>query len=452
MTPTDKDFWFVPLGGCGEIGMNLNLYGHADQWLMIDCGVTFEKAPNGGNRVEMPDPLFIANRSERLLGLIATHAHEDHIGAIAHLWGQLRCPVYATPFTRQVLLRKLRQLGVDAPVYTINPGDTLSLGEFTVRLLPITHSTPETCALFIETPVGRVLHTADWKLDPAPVSGPAIDPGLFRSLARQGIDSIVCDSTNAPQAGHSLSEAELFEDLLKLVRSSSGRVVVSCFASNIARLQTLGYVAHMAGRHLGLLGRSLHNMTQCARAAGYLQEHFRPVSTFELGYLPRHEILLVATGSQGESGAALQRMAAGNHPDMQLEPGDMVIFSAKTIPGNEVEVARLIQTLKAMQVQVVHADESDLALHASGHPYADELAEMYRWVLPRIAIPVHGEPRHMRCNAKIAKAAGVPFQLEGRNGDCFDLLNATVKRTAVPTGRLWLDERKRELNKVEEIC
>lgn len=452
MTPTDKDFWFVPLGGCGEIGMNLNLYGHADQWLMVDCGVTFEKGPDGSNRVEMPDPLFIANRSERLLGLIATHAHEDHIGAIAHLWGQFRCPVYATPFTRQVLLRKLRQSGVDAPVYTIHPGDTLTLGDFTVRLLPITHSTPETCALYIETPVGRVLHTADWKLDPAPVSGPAVEPELFRQLARQGIDSIVCDSTNAPQSGHSLSEAELFEDLLKQVRSSSGRVVISCFASNIARLQTLGYVAHMAGRHLGLLGRSLHNMTQCARAAGYLQEHFRPVSTFELGYLPRQEILLVATGSQGEGGAALQRLAAGNHPDLKLEAGDLVIFSAKTIPGNEDEVARLIQTLQAMQVQVVHADDSELLLHASGHPYAEELAEMYRWVLPRIAIPVHGESRHMHCNAKIAKAAGVPFQLEGRNGDCFDLLNATVKRKAVPTGRLWLDERKRELNKVETVC
>jgi ribonuclease J len=448
MNPSNKDFWFVPLGGCGEIGMNLNLYGHAGQWLMVDCGITFEKSPGGLTRIEMPDPLFIANRADKLIALVATHAHEDHIGAIAHLWPQLRCPIYATPFTRQVLIRKLRQQGVDAPVHTVLPGDVLELGAFELRWIPITHSTPETCALLISTEVGRVLHTADWKLDAAPVVGPAVQGEDFRRTAHLGIDAIVCDSTNAPQAGHSVSEAELFEDLLKVVRESTGRVVVGCFASNIARLQTLAHVAHKSGRYLGLLGRSLHNMAGCARAAGYLNEYFAPLDAHDLGYLPPAEVLLVATGSQGETGAALQRLAMGNHPQLTLEAGDHVLFSAKTIPGNEAEVARLLASFASQQIRVTHADDSPLLLHASGHPCADELKQMYQWVLPRIAIPVHGEPLHMRCNARIAQAAGVPFQLEGLNGDLFDLLNGTVRRQSAPAGRLWLDENKRRLEKV----
>lgn len=452
MTPTDKDFWFVPLGGCGEIGMNLNLYGHAGHWLMVDCGITFERTAAGGNRVEMPDPLFIANRSDKLVGLIATHAHEDHIGAIAHLWEQLRCPIYTTAFTRQVLVRKLRQRGIDAPVYCVAAGDTVQLGPFEVRWIPITHSTPETNALLLSTEVGRVLHTADWKLDAAPVVGSAVDPEDFLRLGQLGIDSIVCDSTNATQSGHSLSESELFEDLLLTVRESKGRVVIACFASNVARLQTLAHVAHVSGRYLGLLGRSLHNMAACARAAGYLNDYFSPVSAGDLGYLPPEEVLLVATGSQGESGAALQRLAMGTHPDISLGAGDHVVFSAKTIPGNEAEVVRLISQLESQEIKVTHADSSPLALHASGHPCAEELQQMYRWVLPRIAVPVHGEPRHMKCNAAIAKAASVPFQLLGMNGDCFDLINGRIKRAAAPVGRLWFDENKQRLEKVSEPC
>lgn len=442
----------MPLGGCGEIGMNLNLYGHAGKWLMVDCGVTFEKAGTAGrNRVEMPDPLFISSRQPALVGIIATHAHEDHIGALAHLWDQFRCPIYTTAFTRQVLLRKFREKGIQAPIVTVAHDEVLSLDPFEIRWLPITHSTPETSALLISTPVGRVLHTADWKLDAAPIVGDALDSKLFSTLSQHNINAIVCDSTNAPQSGSSVSEGELFEALLSSVRASTGRVVLACFASNVARLQTLGNVAHVCGRYPGLLGRSLHNMVYCARAAGYLRQHFNPVDNHDLAWLQPQELMLIATGSQGEPNAALHRLATDTHPDITLEAGDHVIFSAKTIPGNEADVDRLIKQFEARGIRVTHAGSlsaSDKPLHASGHPYADELMQMYRWVKPGVAIPVHGEDEHMRCNAAIAKAAGVPFQMRGRNGDLFDLVAVKTRRSAAPVGRLWLDERTGRLERV----
>ncbi|MCB1669718.1 MAG: ribonuclease J [Gammaproteobacteria bacterium] len=442
MNPTHRDFWFLPLGGCGEIGMNLNLYGHAGHWLMVDCGVTFEKLeqrPGAGNQVEMADPGFIANRFQALSGIIATHAHEDHIGALPYLWEQFRCPIYTTPFTRNVILQKFRQHGVDAPVITVNPGDSLQLGPFCIDWLPITHSTPETHALLINIGLGSVLHTADWKLDSAPIIGAAIDPALYRALGRRRIDAVVCDSTNATRAGHSVSESELFAGLLEVIRSSPGRVVVGCFASNIARLQTLGNVGYVAKRYLGVLGRSLHRMIGCARAAGYLKENFNPVATGDLGYLLPSETLMMATGSQGEAGAALHRLAMDSHPDLNLAAGDHVILSAKTIPGNEAEVEALVRTFEARRIQVTLAEDSSRLLHASGHPCADELRQMYEWVKPRVAIPVHGEARHLQRNAEIARAAGVPVQLLGENGDLFDLLNNRVQQSAAAVGRLFLD-------------
>lgn len=447
MTPSQKEFHFVPLGGCGEIGMNLNLFGHAGQWLMVDCGITFEKDeanPGAGNRVEMPDPIFISNRSESLIGIIATHAHEDHIGAIAHLWPQLRCPIYTTAFTRQVLLRKLRQKGIEAPIVTVQEGETINLGPFTVTWLPITHSTPETNALLIETPLGRVLHTADWKIDSAPIVGRAFESGAFKALGDRKIDAIVCDSTNAPIKGHSFSESELFEGLLEAVSNSSGRVVVGCFSSNIARLQTLGHVAQVTGRYIGVVGRSIEAMVQNAKAAGYLKENFNHVDSFNLGYLLPSEILAIATGSQGEPRAALGRLASDTHPEITLSAGDHVIFSAKTIPGNEEEVERMVEAFKAKNVKVTQADNSSRPIHASGHPYSEELELMYNWVRPRIAIPVHGEKEHMQCNAKIAEACGVPIQLSGSNGNVFDLVSGKILRERVPFGRLWLDDSKRE--------
>ena len=454
MTPGQKDFLFVPLGGCGEIGMNLNLFGHAGQWLMVDCGITFEKDdtnPGGGNRVEMPDPIFISNRSGALVGMIATHAHEDHIGAIAHLWPQLRCPIYTTPFTRNVLLRKLRQKGIDAPIVTVQEGETITLGGFRVTWLPITHSTVETNALLIETSAGRVLHTADWKIDSAPIVGRAFEPDVYRRLGDDGIDAIVCDSTNANQAGHSTSESELFEGLLAAVKCSTGRVVVACFSSNIARLQTLGHVAEVSGRYIGVIGRSIEAMVTNARMAGYLNEHFNLVDSFNLGYLLPNEVLVVATGSQGESRAALQRLAMDTHPDITLATGDHVIFSAKTIPGNEIEVHRLVAALESKGIEVTLSETSLRPIHASGHPCRDELQQMYDWIKPKIAIPVHGEALHMQCNADIAKSCGVPVQLTGSNGDVFDIVTGKILKERVPVGRLWLDDSKREalLAKVE---
>lgn len=454
MIPGQKDFLFVPLGGCGEIGMNLNLFGHAGQWLMVDCGITFEKdedRPGLGNRVEMADPIFINNRSEALVGLIATHAHEDHIGAIAHLWPELRCPIYTTPFTRNVLLRKLRQKGIDAPIVTVQEGETITLGGFNVTWIPITHSTPETNALLIETTAGRVLHTADWKIDSAPIVGRAFEPEVYRSLGRDGIDAIVCDSTNATQSGHSFSESELFEGLLAAVADSPGRVVVGCFSSNIARLQTLGHVAEVSGRYIGVIGRSIEAMVRNARMAGYLKEHFNLVDSFNLGYLLPNEVLAVATGSQGEARAALRRLATDTHPDINLVAGDHVIFSAKTIPGNEEDVGLLVAALESKGVKVTQSETSARPIHASGHPYKEELQQMYEWIKPRVAIPVHGEAIHMQCNADIAKACNVPIQLTGCNGDVFDIVAGKILKEKVPVGRLWLDDSKAEavIRKVE---
>ena len=450
MIPTDKDLWFLPLGGCGEIGMNLNLFGHNGSWLMVDCGITFEDSVTSrtGNRVEMPDPLFIANRHEALAGIIATHAHEDHIGALPHLWEQLRCPIYTTPFTRNVVARKFAQAGIRAPLVTVHPGETIEIGPFKVTWVPITHSTPETNGLLIDTPAGRVLHTADWKVDPAPVVGEPIQPKLFQSIGDRGVGTIICDSTNAPLKGSSTSESTLFDGLLAAVQASPQRVVVACFSSNVARLQTIGNVAHVAGRYIGLLGRSLINMHGCARGAGYLADNFNLVQSNHLGYMPPDEVLAIATGSQGEVGAALYRLAQDSHPDVSLAAGDHVIFSSKTIPGNEIEVASLIAMFEARDIRVTQNEFDGKPIHATGHPCAEELQQMYQWIRPRVAVPVHGEARHMDSNARIAAACGVPVQLRGQNGDLFDLVLDKVKRSAVPVGRLWFDERKRVLEKV----
>ena len=454
MQPNHKDFWFLPLGGCGEIGMNLNLYGHAGSWLMVDCGVTFEKSPDAtrtGNRIELPEPSFISNRAESLVALIATHAHEDHIGAIVHLWDQFKCPIYTTSFTRNVLLRKLREKGVDAPVITVSSGEEIHLGPFYVKWLPITHSTPETNALLITTPVGKVLHTADWKIDSAPIVGQPVRPSLYQALGQSGVDAIVCDSTNADRPGHSVSESELFHGLNGKVAASRRRVVVGCFSSNVARLQTLGNVARVSGRYLCLLGRSLHRMVSSARAAGYLTENFVCIDNYELGYLLPEETLIVATGSQGELGAALHRLASDNHQDVNLSAGDHVIFSTMTIPGNEKQVTGLVSAFRARGIQVTLADESDIPLHASGHPYIDELKQMYQWVRPRLAIPVHGEERHLRANGRIASGEGVPYRLVGKNGDLFDLVNNRRIEAAVKVGRLWLNESRARLERVVPV-
>lgn len=439
MTPRAEDLWFIPLGGSGEIGMNLNLFGHDGRWLMVDCGVTFEETADG-NEVQMPDPQFIVERSESLVGIIATHAHMDHIGALPYLADKFQCPIYTTPFTAQVLKPKLREAGCKAKIRLVQPRESLALGPFKISWLPITHSTPETNGLLIETAAGNIVHTADWKMDPGPVVGEGFDQPLWQALGELDLDAVVCDSTNAQNLGHSLSEADLYEGLDNVVAQTSGRVAIGCFASNIARLQTLGRVAKANGRYICLLGRSLIAMAGAAKACGYLAEDFEPIPPNDLGYLPANEVMILATGSQGEPGAALTRLAANRHPTLELDSGDRVIFSAKAIPGNEQRINAMVASFETAGVEVIHADQSNLPLHASGHPNADELSHMYQWLQPKIAIPVHGEPAHMQANAELARRAGVGRQLVGKNGDLFRIAPMpSLMRSAVDVGRLFED-------------
>ncbi len=451
MTPDSKDFWFLPLGGTGEIGMNMNLYGHDGQWLMVDCGVIFdqntdvdgEAITESRHHVQMADPQFIVDRRGQLAGLVITHAHEDHVGAVPYLWQQLRCPIYTTAFTAEILRRKLVEVGLDkkVPVHIIDveKDNKQTIGVFDVEWVRLTHSVPDPYALMISTPVGRAFHTADWKLDPAPLVGQAFDEQRYRAMAEQDIDVMVCDSTNANVQGHSLSESQLYLGLKKHIEQAKGRVVVTCFGSNIARLSTLARIAQQTDRHLGLLGRSLINMMSVARATGMWEYGNSLVDSEHLSYLPKNNVLLVATGSQGEPHTALNRLSMNAFRDLDLEPGDTVIFSSKLIPGNELAVASLIERLKEKQLIVITADDSVLPIHASGHPAADELKLMYDWVKPTCAIPVHGEMHHLQANAKLAKSVGVQQQLLGKNGDVFFIAPVKgMRRNAVKTGRLGL--------------
>jgi ribonuclease J len=449
MTPDSEDFWFIPLGGTGEIGMNLNLYGHHGRWLMVDCGITFESETDIDGtpinalpaHVQMADPQFIADRKEQLDGLIITHAHEDHIGAVPYLWSRFQCPVYTTAYTAEILQRKLKEVNLHkvVPVKVIDPQQTVEIGPFQIEWIRLTHSIPEPFGLVISTPVGRVFHTADWKLDTGPVISERYREADYARLAELDITAMVCDSTNADVPGWSLSEAALYEGLLQHVQQASGRVVVTCFGSNIARLKTIASIAKSTGRHLGLLGRSLVNTYQAAKRTGYWTEVETIVDPHHLGYLPKQTVLLVATGSQGEPRTALNRLSQNSFRDMQLESGDTVIFSSKVIPGNEEAIEALVSRLKDKQIDVITEDNSRLPIHASGHPAMEELKAMYNWVKPRCAIPVHGEFRHLRANARVAKSVGVAEQLEGLNGDVFYIAPTLgIRRKAIKTGRLGL--------------
>ncbi len=442
MTPDTSELWFLPLGGCGEIGMNLNLYGHDGEWLMVDCGVTFRDADGSkrsGFDVQMPDPEFISSQRDRLQGLLLTHAHEDHIGAVAHLWPRLQCPVWTTPFTAEMLKRKLAEHGLVAkvPVHIVAPGERHRHGVFDVEWIANTHSIPDPCGLAIRTPAGTVFHTADWKLDEQPVVGHHFDREAYRRLGDEGVTAMVCDSTCADKDGFSLSEGVLFDGLLDVVSAAPGRVIVACFGSNIARLQTLARVAEATGRHIGLLGRSLINTANAARTVGLWTERETLVASEHLGYLPRESLLLVATGSQGEPRTALDRLSRDAFRELSLDTGDTVVFSARTIPGNEQAIAALISKLEARGVRVVTADATERPIHASGHPSIDELKQLYAWVRPETVVPVHGEPIHLDAQARLAREVGIQRRLVGRNGDLFTLAPTPgVRRHAATVGRL----------------
>ncbi|NVJ58746.1 MAG: ribonuclease J [Gammaproteobacteria bacterium] len=445
-TPTIHDLWLLPLGGCGEIGMNLNLYGHNGRWLMVDCGVTFNKTLQQNSDVNTTkhqiiaaDPQFIASRKQLLDGMIITHAHEDHVGAVAFLWRRFKCPIYTNAFTAEVLNRKLAENGLlgRVPVHVISTGTSKTIGVFDVEWIPLTHSIPEPQALVIKTPAGKVFHTADWKLDAHPVVGNGYRPETYQNVGLQNIDAMVCDSTNATEDGWSTSEGALEDGLFQLIKQQKGRVIVACFGSNVARLQTLIRVANKVGRYCTVLGRSLENMIGCARNSNMWPDELEVVPSAHIGYLPKEEVLVIATGSQGEPKTALHRLAHQNHFALDLEEGDSVIFSSRTIPGNEAEVESLLKKLEQLKVNVFQANDAELPIHASGHPHQEELKAMYRWIKPRIAIPVHGEDKHLTANASIAREVGVKHQLVGKNGDIFQIAPYPgVRRQVIETGMI----------------
>ena len=431
---------FLPLGGTGEIGMNLNLYGWQGRWLMVDLGVTFARDGLPGVEVLMPDPAFIEARRESLDGLVLTHAHEDHIGAVGHLWERLRCPIYATAFTAELVRHKLVEAGIDdETVITEVPlSGRLSVGPFEIELITLTHSIPEPNALVIRTPAGTILHTGDWKFDPDPVVGEDYDEDALRALSREGVLALVCDSTNALVEGDSGSEGEIGENLVEVIGRQKGLVAVACFASNVARVESVVRAAERNGRRVVLAGRSMHRIVEAARATGYLQDLPPFLSDDQAGYLPREEVLVLCTGSQGEPRAALWRIVRDDHPHIVLQPGDAVIFSSRVIPGNETAIHALHNELVRQGIEVI--SDSDEEIHVSGHPARDELAQMYQWVRPQVSVPVHGEIRHLVEHARLARECQVPQAIVGANGSLIRLAPGTPEIVEqVEAGRLALD-------------
>ena len=431
---------FLPLGGAGEIGMNLNLYGYGGKWIMVDLGITFADETTPGIDIITPDPSFITERRDDLLGIILTHAHEDHLGAVPYLWPELGCPVYATPFAATVLEGKLEERGLldEVPLHRVPLGGRLRLGAFEIELISITHSILEPNALAIRTPVGTVLHTGDWKLDPEPLVGLSTDEAAFRQLGDQGILALVCDSTNVFQAGESGSERAVRDSLDSLIAGRKGRVAITTFSSNIARIKTAAALAAAHGRHLVVVGRSLRRMIQAARETGYMDDLGPVLDEGEGGFLPPETTLYLCTGCQGEPRGAMSRIASGDHREVTLGPGDLVIFSSKVIPGNERAIGRLQDQLVLAGIEVI--GEKDQFVHVSGHPCRDELRQMYQWARPAVAVPVHGEMRHLVAHAALARELQVPEAVVLQNGQALKLAPGKPEVIGeVPAGRRYLD-------------
>ncbi len=439
MNDTIGDLAFLPLGGTGEIGMNLNLYRCDGHWLAVDCGIGFGGAELPEVDVMTPDPSFIAERRDRLRGLVITHAHEDHIGAVAWLWPQLKCPVYATPFAAAVLRRKLGEANLlnQVKLHVIPPGGAIDLKPFALRFIRMAHSIPEAQALAITTPYGVLLHTGDWKMDPTPLIGPPTDEAALAALGNAGVLAMICDSTNAMVEGHSGSEAEVRQSLTALIRGLTGRVAVTCFASNVARFESVALAARDAGRSVALVGRSLRNIEAAARECGYLAEVPAFLREDDVDDVPDDNLLMLTTGSQGEPRSALARIAQDSHPRVSLGEGDTVVFSSRLIPGNERAITAVQDALVRRGVRLM--TDADHLVHVSGHPARDELRRLYRLVKPRYAVPVHGEWRHLTAHADLARDAGAePVLLE--DGDVLNLAPGRVEIVdSAVTGRLVVD-------------
>jgi ribonuclease J len=439
-TPEDE-LLFLALGGSGEIGMNVNLYGCQGKWIMVDLGMTFSGTEYPGVDLVFADLDFIEERAGDLLGIVLTHAHEDHIGAVPYFAGELGVPLYATPFTADLVARKLEEAGLLGKVELNIVGDddpSLELGPFSIAYVPLAHSIAEGNALVIDTPYGRVFHTGDWKLDEEPIIGEPATEADLRAIGDEGVLALVCDSTNVFNPKPSGSEGAVHQALMEEVARHKGkRVVVTTFASNVARLQTLGDVARETGRQICVAGRSLDRIIEVAQDNGYLADFPTPVDFDTAMGLPRGEVLIIATGGQGEPRAALARMAESNHP-IELVASDVVLFSSRQIPGNEIPIGKIQNQLAARGITMV--TDRQAFIHVSGHPGRPELEALYDWLQPEILVPVHGEMRHMAEQARLGKACGIPAQVVQKNGDIVRLAPGKPGKLAeVRSGRLVLD-------------
>ena len=440
-----KELLFCPLGGAGEIGANMNLYGYGNpgehNWIMVDIGVTFADDTLPGIDLIYPDPGFIVEKKDNLLGIIVTHAHEDHIGAIAHLWPKLKCKIYATPFTSVLIKEKFKEKNVDINNHLkiVQLNGIIDLDPFRIEYVSMTHSILEPNGLKIKTPAGVVLHTGDWKIDENPMVGKNIDIDKLKQIGNEGVLAMVCDSTNIFTVGRSGSEETVRRSLLKIMERLEKRIVITSFASNVARMETIFYCAEKTGRQISLVGRSMHRIFKAAKQCGYLKDIIDPIDPREAKNISREKIIYLCTGSQGEPMGAMMRISSYTHPDVFVEKGDTVIFSSKIIPGNEKKLYKLHNQLVKDGIEVI--SEENEFVHVSGHPNRDEMKDMYSWIKPKCVIPVHGEHRHLMEHISFAKEMQVPHPVLVENGDIVKIFPGDKPEVydKAPSGRLYLD-------------
>ena len=440
-----EELLFCPLGGSGEIGMNMNLfaYGKPDnqKWIMVDIGVTFADDSIPGIDLIYPDPGFIIDKKDDLLGIILTHAHEDHIGAIAHIWPQIKCKIFSTPFTAVLIKEKFKEKRIDIGnnLKIVNLNGTVDLKPFKVEFITLTHSILEPNGLRIETPAGNILHTGDWKCDPNPLIGDKINSKRLKEIGDKGVLAMICDSTNVFSTGRAGSELDVRKSLLNLMSRLKKRIIVTSFASNVARMESIFYCAEKSGRQISLVGRSMHRIYKAAKECGYLKNIMKPIDSRDAKKISREKIVYLCTGSQGEPMGAMMRIASYVHPDVLIEKGDSVIFSSKIIPGNERKLYKLHNQLVRDGIEVI-SEESDF-VHVSGHPNREDLNDMYDWVRPKAVIPVHGEHRHMKEHINFAKEKQIPYPIKVENGDIVKIYPDKKPEIydKAPSGRLYVD-------------
>ena len=441
----NEELIFCPLGGSGEIGMNMNLYAYGTEenqkWIIIDMGVTFADDSIPGVDLIFPDAGFIIDKKDDLLGIVLTHAHEDHIGSITHIWPTLKCKIYATPFTAVLIQEKFKEKKIDISKYlNIVPLNTkIKLGEFEIDFVTLTHSILEPNGLSITTPLGTILHTGDWKIDPNPLIGGNIDEKKLKRIGEKGVSVMICDSTNVFSPGRAGSESDVRESLLKIMDTKKNRILVTSFASNVARMESIFYCAQKTGRSICLVGRSMQRIYKAAKKCGYLGNLIEPVEPKNAKSISKNKILYLATGSQGEPMGAMNRIINGIHPEVYIEKGDSVIFSSKIIPGNEKKLYQLQNLIVKNDIEII--TEENAFVHVSGHPNREDLKDMYKWVKPKCIIPVHGEHRHMKEHVAFAKEMQIQRTLLIENGDVIKLLPGKEPKVIdkAPTGRLYLD-------------